>query len=51
MIDAETQDDVVELPNGLLNVIGNLEALQLHGREPLLQLTPARPGRVGRPGD
>ena len=51
MIDAVTQNEVVELPNGLLNVFGDLKTLQLHRRQLVAQLAGALPGSVGRPGD
>ena len=51
MIDAVTQDDVVEFPNGLLDVFGDLEALQLHSRQLLAQLAAVPPGGMGRPTD
>ncbi len=51
MIDAVAQNQVVELPDGLLEMIGDLEALQLHRRQPLPQFARALPGRVSRPAD
>ncbi len=33
MIDPVTENEVVKFPNGLLEVIGDLKALQLHRRE------------------
>jgi len=51
MIGAIAQHQVVEFPNRLLQMIGDLKTLQLDGGEFLAQFAGALPRAMGRPGD